>query len=206
MSLRLPHSVFVHIPRTGGLWLAEVVKRLEIKHQQFKGDVDSHFTYKELPEYWRQFPAFSFVRHPYSWLKSRWSHCIEHNLVPDRRNYGVHWLFDECVRDTFEETVKTILKERPGIVGQTYSTMLDGIPIYRVYQTENLPLSAYQALRTLGEVTCHQRQKVLDTSPVNGTSQMDKYRKELESLPRSLIDEFLDSEGTALTIWEGAQP
>lgn len=206
MSLRLPHSVFVHIPRTGGLWLAEVVQRLDIKHQQFKGDVDSHFTYKELPEYWRQFPAFSFVRHPYAWLKSRWSHCIEHNLVPDHRNYGVHRLFDECVRDTFEETVKAILQQRPGIVGQTYSTMLDGIPIYRVYQTENLPLAAYQALQRLGEITHDQKQTVLDIKPINGTSQMDKYRQEIEAVPKSLIDKFLASEKIALQIWDGAHP
>lgn len=205
MSLRLPNSVFVHIPRTGGLWLAEVTSQLGIKRQQFKGDVDSHFTYQQLPDYWRQFPGFSFVRHPYKWLRSRWSHCIEHNLVADYRNYGVHRLFDDCVRDTFEETVRTIIDVRPGIVGFTYRTMTLGISPDLIYRTEDLPLAAYNVLHKLEGLAYNFNDVIAQMPPINGTSTMDKYKAEMDELPESLLNEFLETERVALRIWEDAQ-
>ena len=41
MSIRLPNSCYVHIPRTGGTWFGKVLYTLEIKHQEFRGDIDS---------------------------------------------------------------------------------------------------------------------------------------------------------------------
>ena len=35
MSIRMPNSCFIHVPRTGGLWFGEVVRELGIKHTIF---------------------------------------------------------------------------------------------------------------------------------------------------------------------------
>ena len=209
MSIRLPNSCFVHIPRTGGLWFGEVLKKLEIKHQVLRGDVDSHFTRREMPGYWQQFPAFSFVRHPLAWVKSRWSHCIEHNLVADRRNYGIHRVFDECVRPTLEETIQTIIWTQPGLVGTTYLEMTHNpdSPIPTVlYRTEDLPLAACEALFLFEGLKDYDYEIVLSTPRTNSTATMDKYKLELDSLMESsvLVKTFLSHEKLALEIWNGA--
>ena len=204
MSIRMPHSCFVHIPRTGGLWFGEIVHQLGLKHQKLRGDIDSHLAFKEMPDNWRALYAFSFVRHPLAWLKSRWSHCIEHNLKEDHRHYGVHRLFDECVQERFVDTVRTILDRRPGIVGQTYFTMTRGID--QLFKTENLRDACLRVLSRHERINVLEVTKIIDeTPPFNGTSKMDRYREEVESLPKDLIDQFLQQEKLALEIWHKAR-
>lgn len=200
MSIRLPNSCFVHIPRTGGLWLGEVVARLGIEHQVLRGDVDSHFTFKQLPENWRRLKSFGFVRLPVAWIKSRWSHMAEHNMEPSHyRHYGVHRLFDVCFRSTFIETLETILSEHPGLVGTVYQEMLDGVD--RVYRTEDLPKAACVVLRDLEGVEQPKWPVISGVNPTNGTSQLGKWRCEVDSAPEDLMDEFADSERLAYEIW-----
>lgn len=199
MSIRMEHSAFIHIPRTGGLWMHEVVRRLEIKHFVLRGDIDGHMPFLDLPRVWRNLEAFSFIRHPLSWVKSRWSHVLEHNLAKDYRHYGIHRLFDKCVQPTLEGTIKTIMGKEPGLVGRTFHEMLMGVR--HVGLTEDLPLSAWYFLHGLEQVSDDHKQLVLGVSPTNSTTTMDKYSKELSNLPDSLEDEFLDSERKALVWW-----
>lgn len=199
MSIRLPNSCFVHVPRTGGLWLGSVLTAIGIKHQVFRGDVDSHFTWAQLPLNWRMLPSFSFVRQPLPWLRSRWSHCIENNLAADYRHYGVHREFDELVADTFEQTTRNILARRPGIVGRTYREMLTGVHILK--RTESLPGVAHillDDLEGIGKIT-GSRYTILNTDAVNSTSAAYSDRT---VLPPSLEQELTHSEQDAQRIWD----
>ncbi len=205
MSIRLPNSCFIHIPRTGGFWLAEVAQRLGIRYQRLTGDVDSHFTYQQLPDNWRRLPAFGFVRHPLAWIGSRWSHLLEHNLLDDYRHYGVHRLFDQLVKPTFSETLREVIDKSPGLVGRTYSEMLTGAN--HLYRTEDLPESGFQALALLEHVTSDsfasaiQEMKDKETERPNSTSTIDRWARELGSVSRDLEDEFVASEHLAVEIW-----
>ena len=201
MSLRLPNSVFVHVPRTGGLWLGEVVQKIGLLQQRFNGDVDSHFTFRELPDLWRALQPFSFVRHPLGWIKSRWSHSVECRISDDHRHYGINRLFDEHFHASFRETVEDILRNRPGLVGLTFREMQDGIPAAFLRRTEDLPYSAVDLLRNLEGVGDDQVQVIVGTPAFNGTSQLEKYRQELSSLPNSLVRDFLASESDAFARW-----
>lgn len=203
MSTRLPHSCFIHIPRTGGTWLHNVVARLGTPYQILKGDIDSHFRYCELPENWRKLASFSFVRHPWGWVASRWSHALENNTVEDFRHYGVHRVFDELVRPSFEDTLKAILEHHPGIVGYTYSQMLRGVD--SLCRTESLPMGAYNLLREVENLTPDRRYLFDSEDKCNSTTSMDRWRVQIEAVPDDLREAFIASEPEAIDWWNLAE-
>lgn len=124
MSLRMDRTMFVHVPRTGGTWIRDVVDRLGMLRQQLRGDVDSHFTLGQLRPYWGFLVPIIVVRHPWTWVESRWSHADAIRARQNQRHHGVHRLFDLCCSDRFEKTIFNILEECPGIVTRTYWEMM----------------------------------------------------------------------------------
>lgn len=201
MCIRLPNSCFVHIPRTGGLWLGVVVEKLGIKHQTLKGDIDSHFSYNQLPDNWKKLHSFSIVRSPLDWVCSRWSHAISINAYKDYRHYGIHRLFDECVRPTLVDTIKTIMEYQPGLVGRTYWEMTEGVNV--LGRTENLVEDVYRILSTFEGVTKDALNIMKSIQKHNSTS--DLYIKELGKIPYKLAQEFNESEVKAFSIWRNAR-
>ena len=125
MSLRMNQTMLVHVPRTGGTWIREVVERLGLLRQQLRGDVDSHFTYPELSRYWSSLTPLIVVRHPWTWLESRWSHAAKIRARQNQRHYGPHQWFDDEVDETsFENTVSNFVDLPSGIVSETYWAMM----------------------------------------------------------------------------------
>lgn len=205
MSIRFNHSVFVHIPRTGGVWFRGVVRELGMFNHILIGDVDSHLQYRELPPHWQLLQPFSFVRHPLAWLRSRWSHAVEHKTHTEGTFFGVHLLFDQCVRDTFRATVETIMVQQPGIVSLTYQEMLAGAPSIILCQTEQLPQAAYRLLRHLEAIPQTWQARIEAAPRFNSTATLDRYQAELDSLPVDLQDAFMIAERAALQLWESAR-
>lgn len=205
MSVRLPHCTFIHIPRTGGLWFEEVVRQLGIKCQVLRGDYDSHMSLPGLPDYWRSVPAFTFVRHPWEWVKSRWSHALEIGAYEAHRHYGIHREFDECVRPSFQETIRHILKHCPGIIGETYSHMIQGCDDLR--RTQDLAMATYEMLvqYEIEDVSSDLIAQVISETPKNNsTSELPRYREQFIDLPAGLTSKFLASEKVAIKIWKSA--
>ncbi len=74
MALLLPNSVFIHTPKTGGVWVESalvgeglVIGPLGLRHA--KGpDVTNTREFQE------RAVSFTFVRHPLSWYQSYWSY------------------------------------------------------------------------------------------------------------------------------------
>lgn len=202
MCIRLPNSCFVHIPRTGGLWFGAVVEALGIKHQTLKGDIDSHFSYSQLPPNWTALHSFSFIRDPFKWVRSRWSHALEINAYEDYRHYGVHREFDILIRPTLHETIKNIVIRSPGLVGRTYQIMTHGVE--SLLKTETLQDTIYQFLGKL-EYLPEDADKTIETiNPFNGTSSLDKYSGVISQVPDALIRKFINTEQYAYKLWESA--
>lgn len=203
MSIRLANSVFVHIPRTGGMWLRHVVDRVGLPHRILSGDLEAHLPLSQLPEAWRALPSFGFIRHPLAWLRSRWSHARSLRTPEEYRFYGLHRRFDACVRPTFRDTVARIVETEPGLTSRTFATMLRGVT--HVYRTEDLPTAAFEALARLEGLTWADWESMLAVPPINGTSGLDAYREEIESLPPDLERRFLQGEQEALARWRQAR-
>lgn len=203
MSIRMPHSCFVHIPRTGGLWLGRVIEQLGVKHQVLRGDVDSHFRFHQLPDNWKDLHSFSFIRHPFAWVRSRWSHALEIQAYENYRHYGVHREFDECVRPTLRETIELILKDNPGIVGHTYNEMTRGVET--LLRTENVSTELYSFLNQVEELPDNAQDIIRSVEPFNATSDLSKYGGEIGFVPDKLKKRFLDSERDALVLWNNLE-
>jgi len=78
MALITDKFVFIHVPRTGGMFFRDVVSRLGIPAREH-GDprtpnrIQFHQPLPEIPaEILRDKLTFGFVRHPLTWLISRW--------------------------------------------------------------------------------------------------------------------------------------
>lgn len=210
MCIRLPHSCFVHIPRTGGLWIGRVIEQLGIKHQTLRGDIDSHFSFTQLPYNWRVLRAFSFVRNPYDWVVSRWSHAVYINAYEDHRHYGIHRQFDECVRDSLNDTLYAINKYYPGLVTRTYREML-GIgetkSISIIGATENLVEDFCSILSSLERIPIEVvKECATKVEKFNSTSDTEWSQKHRDLVDQQQIDEFMYNEQEAYQIWASALP
>ena len=185
--------------------MGEVIKRLGLLRQVFKGDIDSHLAWSEMPPLWRTLRPFSMVRHPWAWVRSRWSHSMEHGITADYRHYGINRRFDNCVRRTFLDTVKTVLRVDPGVVSWTFHQMQDGIPIGNLRCTDDLPGAAYELLSQFEDVDPVAFAEASSIEPFNGTSTMDKYKAEFDAVPESIVQRFIESEAELVRLYESVR-
>lgn len=157
MAMILPHSAFIHVPRTGGQWVRAACnsagfklgsKRLE----NSKAKSSYHCGYSELQyEYRKRLKCFGFVRHPVAWVASRWKHRRRYTTLHKPLNdyllnsSSVHQEFEECFDpNSLETTVRNILSKRPGLVTRTMDSMLTGC--HSVSRMEDFPYSLVRIL------------------------------------------------------------
>lgn len=193
MTLLLNNSVFVHVPRTGGMWLRGVVSELGLIVMETTSDRWNHCSHSELPAALQSMPSFSFVRHPVTWITSRWRHSHKINSKAEYRFHGVHRVFDELVRPSLQDTIRRILKYRPGLVGHTFKEMTTGVTV--LGRTREIPAVGISILNQLEGV-----QVTTDHfGIVNGTEPLHN-----EGVDSGLLQDFLASESVAMEIWKGA--
>lgn len=195
MSIRLPHSVFIHIPRTSGYWINTVLTELDLVEQRLIGDVDSHFTWDELPSTWQALRGFCYIRDPLEWAFSRWTHAIVYQVVDAYRHYGIHRDFDECVRPTFEETIRTIIDKKPGLVSSTFTIM--GTGVEQVLITGDLEGTISLLVDFEGLPKNKVRDVVYSVPKENCSSDREEF-KGMNLIPDPLKEEFLKSEVSLL--------
>ena len=69
-----PQFVFVHVPKTGGEFVREIIERhFDVSWRSFEAGLSYHAPYSELPVEYRALPAFSFVRNPWDCYVSIWA-------------------------------------------------------------------------------------------------------------------------------------
>jgi hypothetical protein len=101
--------VFVHVPRTGGVFVKEVLAE-HLRLDEDAPRLPTHASYDELAARFRDRPAFCVVRNPWDWYVSWYHHSISRGPKVARLDPSdpkrVNWegLF-EGGRSTFKETV-----------------------------------------------------------------------------------------------------
>ncbi|KKW39109.1 MAG: hypothetical protein UY85_C0014G0012 [Candidatus Peribacteria bacterium GW2011_GWB1_54_5] len=124
MALLLPHSVFYHIPKTGGSWVRGAIQKAGIPTNEVGvlGPVDMplidsrglflHATPQAVP---LQMFAFTFVRNPLSWYQSHWAYCTKN------KRWNEHNPFErQCASDNFHQFLRNALTYFPGGVSNMY--------------------------------------------------------------------------------------
>lgn len=117
MALVMPHSIFIHIPKTGGSWVRNVIRRSGIPSQEI-GPCDLgqiqvlHASIHQVPKKLRRTRlAFAFIRHPVSWLKSKWAYAISRGKLKAKPKTGV----DRCLHKDLNVFMENILQTNPGL-------------------------------------------------------------------------------------------
>lgn len=207
MTIRFENSVFVHVPRTGGVWFRKATEDLPIRRQVLSGDFESHLPVWKLPFEFRTLTPFSFVRHPIPWIQSRWTHAIEYKTPVRHVFFGIHRVFDELVRPTLQETIQCVLKNRPGVFGETLEFMYQNWPKKCILRrTEDLPVAASELLQQLEGISEDQVRSIHNIGKFNSTVEISHWENSpLLTVEDSLLEEYLASEAKALQIWESAK-
>lgn len=66
------HFVFVHVPKTGGNFVREILEQHAPDDWQLQA-LEAHATWREIPPGHRDLPRLAFARNPFSWYVS-WFH------------------------------------------------------------------------------------------------------------------------------------
>jgi len=144
MCIRLPKSIFLHVPKCGGTWVRRTLAACNLVSEEIRDHVTLD-ALRALPSgRWKNLPAFAFVRHPAAWYRSYWAYKVSVGWDP---NNGI----DPAVQaPQFEPFVRNCIRHRPGLAGNLYRMYTQGA-VY-VGRMELLRESIIHILTQLGEV------------------------------------------------------
>jgi hypothetical protein len=194
MALILPKSMFLHIPKTGGIWVRNAIKKADIDTFEY-GEQHSHFDellkYRDKQFYENRF-IFTFIRHPLSWYQSRWAFRMKHGWQMR------HPLDFNCASNNFCEFVKNCIEYKPaGWVSWLYGSFINKVPgeVF-VGKQENLSGDLISALHDAGEI--FDEQLITDTDRANVSDMYGKSSKDTAVYTVDLIDKVLDVEKSVI--------
>lgn len=149
MPLVTDKCVFLHIPKTGGVWVKHIMLALGLKPIDM-GHQHEHFPAIfrfEPKEFFKDRFVFTMVRHPITWYKSRWAFRVKHGW---QSRHPLDW---NCATNDFHEFVEKVLKVAPdGWCSSLFNTYTDDDDnlVDFVGKTENLVDDFLQAMRMAG--------------------------------------------------------
>jgi hypothetical protein len=124
MAIASDKFVFLHIPKTGGVWVTYALK--QAIQTSMIGQQHSHFPqllqlYDE--DWYKQRYIFTMIRHPITWYQSRWAFRVKHGW-----RLG-HPLDFNCSTNDFHAFVEAVLKHKPdGWLTWLYNQYIENVP------------------------------------------------------------------------------
>lgn len=157
MALHLPHSVFFHIPKTGGSWVRQAIVSSGVPANEI-ANFTPHKQGRELFTMYHNTPddvhteglfTFSFVRNPLAYYQSYWSHVMRRKGLDVPKNP----FNDQYMRSRFPDFVRAVCAGQPGWVSRIYARFngIDGNRLSFVGRQESLVEDVVKALRLAGE-------------------------------------------------------
>jgi len=157
-GLVLPRSRFLHVPKTGGNWVAAVLRELFPAAQRMP---KIHATRKSAPR--PDLLTFAFVRHPLTWYQSYFSY-------KQRKGWDAGNEWDQAVRsDTFAGFLDAALTQTPGYYSRLLRRYVGrrGEEIDFIGRFESLSDDLIRALDAAGE--SFDSDVIHNTPPVNAS-------------------------------------
>lgn len=125
MALATQNSLFLHIPKTGGMFVRHALKICNIPNYEI-GDQHSHFPYLlkfNDEDFYKRLNTFVFVRNPLSWYQSRWAFRVKYGWK------SIHPLDYNCASNDFKTFVGNSLRYMPnGWLTWEYLNYIDTVP------------------------------------------------------------------------------
>lgn len=147
MALMLPHSIFFHIPKTGGIWVRKAIQNAGISTTEVgkgTGPAQLHNQYWQVDRSGKF--TFAFVRHPLAWYPSFWAYRM-------LTGWQMADPADPFMSLSFEKFVWNVIRHDPGHLSKHYERRVGPAPgaLDFVGKTENLASDLVRALRLAGE-------------------------------------------------------
>lgn len=214
MALSLPHSVFIHIPRTGGSWITNSLKQANIKYTMIGGGRHSELS-KINSKLLKQKKTWSIVRHPLTYLQSQW--CVRWEPVITKKNIikilslgavpesirNNKKYLNRLSKQPFEDFIEIYLKVCPGWVSQEYRhylTYQDKYPgVDYIGKQENFPEDLINILKKTNDA---KNLKIIrENPPKNASSKLKKHKQLCQYSNIQLKDQVLQAEKDAIEIF-----
>jgi len=172
-------SVFLHIPKTGGNWITEIIEeRKQLKRLIVEKHADCNrlaILHKNLMK--KKPFIFCFVRHPVTWYESWYKYMIvrEFKAWGYRPNHPCAPL-DVCGDPDFDQFIQNIIKKVPGFVTELYSQYTKKANF--IGKQETL-CHDFMTVMTRLKIK-YNRDKIVVKAPVNESKNMEiKWNKKL---------------------------
>jgi hypothetical protein len=165
MALIMPHSVFLHVPKTGGSWCREAIARAGIPCEESPIDADDpidskHHELAHVCRYLEGRMVIAFVRDPLDWWRSYWAY---------RQHSGwyVHPIDVQCKSTDFQEFMTNVVRTIPEWCSAMYERFVGPpeCPIEFIGRYENLAEDLVLGLQLAGE--SFDEEALRATPPVN---------------------------------------
>jgi hypothetical protein len=180
------NAVFLHVPKTGGIWVRSAVTNASIEFEEYivDGDVHGDLSYCPFSDRF----VFAFVREPLSLYRSYWRYKMGAGW--DRRNP-----FDvECQMATFEGFVANVLSLEPAWCSRMFEDYVGPrtAEIDFIGRYESLADDLVRALHAAGET--FDEAAIRNTPPSNVSS----VNPDLATWPSDLAERVRYSEREAI--------
>ena len=192
MALILPHSVFLHVPKTGGTWCRAAIHNASIPHFESGAKHESpyyriHHPLDRVRTIAGNRFLFAFVRDPLDWWRSFWGHRM-------RFGWGNHPVDNACRANDFNEFMANVVDRPPGWCSAMYRQFVGPRhqPIHFVGRFENLANDLLEALHLAGER--FDERAVRSTPPEN----VNDYSRLAAEYSPSMLEAVRNSEREAI--------
>jgi len=154
MALKLPHAVYVHLPKTGGWFVRNVLEKQGLNRGEVGREHDpANLIYGKNGK--RPF-TFIFIRHPVEWYRSYWAYramndwrISPHQPITGWQLFG-SVLDNDCRSNDFQTWVDNVFAQVPqGILSIVYGVYTDGVDF--IGRVENMREDLCVALELAGE-------------------------------------------------------
>jgi len=201
MPLVLPHSIFYHIPKTGGTWVRAAIRAAGIPANEVCGSVPQndrpgsayfHATPSDIRPQGRF--SFAFVRHPLAYYQSYWAYKMRRG-PEDFNAFDAHHMHND-----FCTFAWSVVRDYPGWLSDTYARYAgqDGKGVRFVGKLEQLADDLVAALRLARER--FDETMLRSVPPVNEASALPGFRERCR-YTRELAEAVCESEKEAMTLY-----